>query len=145
MCLQETCEEVAGAGILIFCGSIDIRAEDTDDSLVVIQEIAQHLLGICGGFLLSEAREAEKLLQATHGVVAECTAALGSIVYDLIELLILALKEFMQVHEVVACHIPVIVPGLGVEYELVCEQRIENSGERLEMRLRDTDIGVHDV
>jgi hypothetical protein len=85
-----------------------------------------------------------ELLERAGRTPAEGTHALGHLVDDLIEGLVLRLEELGQIVELRTGDVPVIVARLGVQQELVGQKRIEDVDDLLPTVVGDSDVEAHD-
>jgi hypothetical protein len=93
--------------------------------------------------LLLEPRVLRELGQGAEGLPAQRAGALGHVVHDLVEGLVLPLEELVQVVELRANHVPVVVPGLGIEHILVREDGVEDLDDAVTVGFGDADIECH--
>src|SRR5215470_9753788 len=103
-------------------GRISVRAKLTDDRLVVTQEILEHVVGarILAGVLL-ETRGLRELAERRHGMAAQGARALGDVVDEVVDRLVLLGKELVQIVELRTHDVPVIVARLRVQHVFVGE------------------------
>ena len=72
-------------------------------------------------------------------------AALRDLVDELVELLVLRLEELVQVVELQAGHVPVVIARLGVEQILVRQQGVQDLHDRLTGAFGDRDVDFDDL
>jgi hypothetical protein len=68
----------------------------------------------------------QKLDERSDRVPTERTGSLGHIIYDILQFLILRLKELVQVVKLWPDHIPVVVACFGIQQIFVCWYRGEH-------------------
>jgi hypothetical protein len=76
-------------------------------------------------------------------VAAQGARTLGDVVDELVDRLVLLAEEFVQVVELRAHDVPVIVAGLGVEDVFVGEQGVQHRDHARAVFVIDTQIGAH--
>jgi hypothetical protein len=76
---------------------------------------------------------------------ADRAGALGDLVDDVVELRVLRLEELVQVVELRADDVPVVVAGFGVQDVLVGEQGVQDIGNGLTLVVGNADVDVHGV
>src|SRR5437667_3189688 len=75
----------------------------------------------------------------------ELARALRDLVDELVELLVLRLEELVQVVELRAGDVPVVIARLGVEQILVRQQGVQDLHDRLTGAFGDRDVDFHDL
>src|SRR5579862_9556180 len=119
--LHETGEEVGRARVAVaVLADRLVRPERADDRLVVAEEVREHRLG--AGVLAGMLLQASLLLELAHRaqrLAAQRARALGHLVQDLVELLVLRVEELVKVVELRPDDVPVIVARLGQEHHLI--------------------------
>src|SRR5881628_2311648 len=93
--------------------------------------------------MLLEPRRLLELGQGRHRVPAERARPLGHIVDEVVELLVLRGEELVQVVELRADDVPVVVAGLRVEHVLVSEQGVQDPHYTCAVLVGNGDIGIH--
>src|SRR4029453_7543396 len=143
--LHEAGEEVAGAGVAVLVlGGLEVRTKLADEALVVHEQVGQHLLGVrrlLGIFL--QARALTELGERAERAAAHASGTLRDLVDELVERLVLGLEELVEVVELQALHVPVIVARLGVEHVFVCEDGGEQLHHALAHVVGYSDLGLH--
>src|SRR5262249_10989416 len=141
---EEAGEEGGRARVAVLArAGLEVGAEMLDDGLVVGKERRQHgarrepLSG-----LLREAGELRELRERAGGRAAELPGPLGDVVDDAVQLPVLRLEELVQVVELRPGHVPVEVPGLGVEDVLVGEERVQALDHARALRVGESDGGL---
>src|SRR2546426_5311484 len=143
--LHQTDEEVVRARVVIFARrGVAVGAKLADDRLVVGQEVVEHLVGarVLAGMLL-EPRRLLELDQRRDRVPTERARPLGDLVDDVVDLLVLRREELVQVVELTADHVPVVVARLRVEHVLVGQQGVQDLDDARAVLVRDSDVGTH--
>src|SRR5438309_6421799 len=119
--LQQPGQEVARADVMVpIDRDGEVVAELADDRLVVGEQVRHHARRVGDrARLLLEPRVMRELGKRAPGPAAQRPRPLGDVVDDAVQLLVLRLEERVQVVELRAGHVPVVVPRLGVEQVLV--------------------------
>src|SRR5206468_6764600 len=141
----ETRQEVARPGVAeLVLGGREIDPERLDDRLMVREQGGQHGARVWTlAWTLLESRGLRELGERAGRPAAQLADALRDVVHEIVQLPVLRLEELVQIVELRANHVPVVVAGLGVQDVFVSQERGQELDDAVPVRVGQADSGLH--